>query len=76
MYFKSLRSTKGEQGKWAAKREPSIKDAEKTFKKTFREKTDNGWNMRDDFTPHPEKYYIKNLSKFIYLFFFSFAFLF
>ncbi|XP_064119253.1 protein mono-ADP-ribosyltransferase PARP3-like isoform X1 [Macrobrachium nipponense] len=50
------------QGKWSAKREPSVKDAEKTFKKTFREKTENGWNTRHNFTQYPDKYYIKNLT--------------
>ncbi|KAK7068526.1 Poly [ADP-ribose] polymerase 3 [Halocaridina rubra] len=60
--FFSRWGIEGEQGKWSAKREASVKDAEKNFKKTFREKTDNGWSMRHKFTRYPGKYYLKNLT--------------
>nr|XP_053643278.1 protein mono-ADP-ribosyltransferase PARP3-like [Cherax quadricarinatus] len=46
----------GEDGQWDAKRLQNEKEAVKAFKKKFREKTDNGWNTRDKFVPHPGKY--------------------
>ncbi|XP_042205495.1 protein mono-ADP-ribosyltransferase PARP3-like [Homarus americanus] len=49
----------GEEGDWEAKRESGLKEAVKTFKKKFREKTDNGWNNRDTFVPQPGKYYLQ-----------------
>ncbi|XP_042876145.1 protein mono-ADP-ribosyltransferase PARP3-like [Penaeus japonicus] len=47
---------KGEDGKWHAAREPNMKEAMKSFKKMFREKTGVGWNNRDSFEAQPGKY--------------------
>lgn len=47
---------KGEDGKWHAAREPNVKEAMKSFKKMFREKTGVGWNTRDSFVAQPGKY--------------------
>ncbi|XP_071530154.1 protein mono-ADP-ribosyltransferase PARP3-like isoform X2 [Panulirus ornatus] len=49
----------GEEGEWEAKKENGVKEAIRTFKKKFREKTDNGWDKRDTFLPQPGKFYLQ-----------------
>lgn len=46
----------GESGQNAAKSFTKIEEAQKEFKKKFKDKTKNDWDSRDTFTPHPGKY--------------------